>query len=288
MPPITRKKILTKKVISLPKLPKVHSRNSTKNIPITPLTGNTNITTTFDTNGIETPMGPNNMVEDGNVTNGFNREYLDNILEDELTNDNSFDRNIPLEQNSFNRNISIDHITIDQLFEIIKKGTETAKLLKKAIYPTVEEFRRTFEEEVTIQKPPQRNQYNDTQWNWMCNYKIIKVIQFFIFVVYESTSEINGAATYTQVQAWKKSEETTWCYNHLEELIDETDENSFTYMDTIVLRVFPDGSPSYNSTAYVMAVCSLMLDPNHSGITMSDEVTGILMTQYMDLLKENG
>ena len=100
--------------------------------------------------------------------------------------------------------------------------------------------------------------------------------------------EINRAATYTQVQAWKKSEETTWCYNHLEELIDETDENSSTYMDTIVSRVFPDGSPSYNSTAYVMAVCSLMLDPNHSGITMSDEVTGILMTQYMDLLKENG
>jgi hypothetical protein len=64
----------------------------------------------------------------------------------------------------------------------------------------------------------------------------IKKIMFSIFD--RKLQEINGAATYIQVQAWKKSEETTWCYNHLDELIDETDENSSTYMDTIVSRVF--------------------------------------------------
>ena len=47
-------------------------------------------------------------------------------------------------------------------------------------------------------------------------------------------------------------------------------ENSKTYMEIIMEKVFPEGSPSSDSTAFTMAVVELFLDPCSGTVDMKN------------------
>ncbi|CAI2196001.1 18972_t:CDS:2, partial [Funneliformis geosporum] len=88
---------------------------------------------------------------------------------------------------------------------------------------------------------------------------------------------------------WKKLSMTEWAFDHLDDPIDSQDpsEYSKTYMEAIMEKVFPNESPSNNSTAYIMAVIYLFLDP-HSGIVeMNERIVIPKMIIYLDELNEN-
>ncbi|CAI2188117.1 17864_t:CDS:2, partial [Funneliformis geosporum] len=59
-----------------------------------------------------------------------------------------------------------------------------------------------------------------------------------------------------------------------------------TYMEAIMEKVFPNGLTSNNSTAYIMAVVSLFLDPHSGTIDMNEGIVILLMIIHLDELNE--
>jgi len=82
---------------------------------------------------------------------------------------------------------------------------------------------------------------------------------------------------------WKKLSITEWAFEHLDDQIDSQDlnEDSKTYMEAIMEKTFPSGSPSNDSTAYTMAVVSLFLDPHSGTAEMSEGIVTPKMIIYL-------
>jgi hypothetical protein len=58
-------------------------------------------------------------------------------------------------------------------------------------------------------------------------------------------------------------------------------ENSKTYMEIIMEKVFPKGSPSNDSTAFTMAVVELFLDPCSGTVDMNEKFVAPKMLIYL-------
>jgi len=83
---------------------------------------------------------------------------------------------------------------------------------------------------------------------------------------------------------WKKLPMTKWAFEHLDDPIDPllySDENSKTYIESIIEKVFPDGSPSNDSTVFIMAVVTLFLDPHSGTVEMNEKILSPKMKIYL-------
>ncbi|CAB4415784.1 unnamed protein product [Rhizophagus irregularis] len=63
-------------------------------------------------------------------------------------------------------------------------------------------------------------------------------------------------------------------------------ENSKTYMEFIMEKVFPKGSPSNYSAAFTIAIVELFLDPHSSTEKMNEKIVASKMSIYLNHLNE--
>ncbi|CAB4382112.1 unnamed protein product [Rhizophagus irregularis] len=63
-------------------------------------------------------------------------------------------------------------------------------------------------------------------------------------------------------------------------------ENSKTYMEFIMEKVFPKGSPSNYSAAFTIAIVKLFLDPHSSTEKMNEKIVASKMSIYLNHLNE--
>src|SRR3984957_12121244 len=71
---------------------------------------------------------------------------------------------------------------------------------------------------------------------------------------------------------WKKLSITEWAFEHLDQISQDLNENSKTYMEATMEKTFPNGSPLNDSAAYTMAVVSLFLDPHSGTVEMNEGI----------------
>jgi hypothetical protein len=79
---------------------------------------------------------------------------------------------------------------------------------------------------------------------------------------------------------WKKLPVTEWAFEHLDDPINPG-EDSKTYIEAIMDKVFPNGSPSNDSTTFTMAVVSLFLDPHSGTVEMNEGIVTPKMITYL-------
>lgn len=98
-----------------------------------------------------------------------------------------------------------------------------------------------------------------------------------LFAHFRSTvlPPINNNATATEISNWKKLPEVAACYNKL--FKDKKDSVPLTKLLEKVLGK----DPSTNHMAFVMALYSVMLDPNSEGIYASENSMKKKMNKYL-------
>ncbi|RIA98241.1 hypothetical protein C1645_812958 [Glomus cerebriforme] len=85
---------------------------------------------------------------------------------------------------------------------------------------------------------------------------------------------------------WKKLPTIEWAFEHLDNQIDILDFDSKTFMEIILEKVFSNGSPSNNLTAFTMAVIVLFLDPHSGTVEMNKRIVALKMIIYLNELNE--
>jgi len=77
---------------------------------------------------------------------------------------------------------------------------------------------------------------------------------------------------------------TEWAFEHFDQISQDLNENSKTYMEALMEKTFPNGTPSNDSAAYTnytMAVVSLFLDPHSGTVEMNEGIVTPKMIIYL-------
>src|SRR5690242_17211174 len=84
---------------------------------------------------------------------------------------------------------------------------------------------------------------------------------------------INTSAAPGDVARWKRFYKTKKCWKNLFKPIDSTNsEQTQTYMEKILERLWPGALPSNIKLAYAISVCEIMLSPHYEKLTMSKNI----------------
>ena len=82
--------------------------------------------------------------------------------------------------------------------------------------------------------------------------------------------KICSSAPSNVIGEWKRSDETKWCLQNLLNPVDQNDDEQFTYLDSIVKKVWKDNK-ELDNVKFANAICHLVLGEDHDGITISED-----------------
>lgn len=104
-----------------------------------------------------------------------------------------------------------------------------------------------------------------------------------MFAIYGESNlpTIKSNAGPSEISNWKKSPEVKNCYKNLFEKVDNGDENSPFVITRIIEKVFRSRKGSNPEMAYVVAICTTMLNPKHDVLILSKSVMKRKVKSYL-------
>ena len=94
----------------------------------------------------------------------------------------------------------------------------------------------------------------------------------------------NRQVTCDEEQKFKNSEVTRECFMKLNQPIDPNDDSHYTYLNSIINRVFPNPNTEKNSIAFGMAITLNYLDPM-KGINMVPSKIVERMNNFLEIMQ---
>jgi len=99
----------------------------------------------------------------------------------------------------------------------------------------------------------------------------IKKAIFSVFGV-SHLDEIKEKDGVDEIRAWKQSEKTRWCREHLGQWMNSNDQDSTTFLEVIYSKVYSPADQTSNNAAFTIAIAEAMLDSDTTTTIMSKEI----------------